>query len=617
MSNQERNIITLDFSNQNIPLPIESRNTSETTFVSWGLDNQYPAFLLDLYGKSAIHSAIINQKTNYIIGDGLKLNGKDALDLEVNASDSLREFSTKVVKDYLLFNAFAVEVCFNVMGQPIEFHHIPVQKIRLNKNKTKFFYSEDWYYKNRSVTYDRYSVKHNQDGTSKVFYFDGYFPSMNLVYPTPEYNGTIKSIRTDIDIKEFNLNNIQNHFSPSTIITFFNGANVTEAVKKEVIRDIDTNFRGQSGRKFIIDFQHKDGKSPEVKQISANDWDKAYLTIAENNVNDILIGHQVQNPSLFAIQVAGKLGNSQEYEVSYEIFKSNYISVKRQEIESALNQLFTNYEPINSRVEFSDKALFNTQLKDEIKLKIYTINELRTEAGLEPLPDGNRLLDDIKAASGTTPTQDVAPVQQQEDVKKKSSRVLSEEDYELISHLGVSFEDFEVEEINQKSYHFGKEADIAEYVIKNDIKGLTLPELVDVLKTEGKISTTQPELEKILKKLADSGVVNVTTKGGRIAITPNPEPNVPNTDAVSVMYRYIKRPEVSGTDLIPTSRSFCVKMIENNRLYTREDIQSMSAIFGYDVFTHCGGWYYNPVTDETTNYCRHQWQMVRVKKRNQ
>lgn len=613
--NNTKNITVLEFGNQNIPLPTESRNTSDSTYVNWGLNNQYPAFILDIYNQSAIHSAIVNQKTNYIIGDGLKTKSGAELDFSINPSDSIKEFTSKIIKDYLLFNAFAVEVIFNVFGKPVEFHHIPLHKLRMNRNKNKFWFCEDWLLSRKYITYDRYSVKQNSDSTSKVFYFDGYFPSVNLVYTTPEYAGTIKAIVTDAAIKEFNLNNIKNHFSPSTIITFFNGANVPEEVKKQVIDEIDTKFRGESGKKYIVDFQHKDGKAAEIKQLSANDWDKAYLTVAENNVADILIGHQVQNPELFAIQVPGKLGNSQSLEISYEIFKNNYIQVKRDEIESALNQLFTGFESITEKVEFADKQLFNERLSDTTKEKVFTINELRKIAGLPPLPDGDKLLTNTPAP--------IAPVQNTEqpivdDVKKKpSSKKLTEQDYELIKDLGVGAEDFDIiEEVKHSHEAFDAESDIANYIIENDIRGLKIGELVKVLDNEGGIKTTESELQGILTKLNDSGVVKVDKdKAGTIKVTPNNLPEVPNTDMVSVMYKYIKKPEISGADLIPTSRSFCVKLIENNRLYTREDIQSMSAIFGYDVFTHAGGWYYNPDTEETLSSCRHQWQKLKVKKK--
>lgn len=612
--NEKKDIITLEFGAVNMPQPYESKNTSDTTYVSWGLNNQYPAWLIDLYNQSSVHNAIINQKANYIIGGGLKSKDNKDINVQVNPSDSIQEFTNKVILDYLIFGALAVEVNFNVFGEPIEYHHIPYHRLRMNKPKTQFWYNEDWFRSRINVKYDRYSVAQNQDGKSKIFLFDGYFPTVNLVYPTPEYVGSLKSILTDISIKEFNLNNLKNHFSPSTIITFFNGSNVNEQVKQQVIDEIDNKFKGESGKKFIIDFQHKDGKSAEVKQLSANDWDKAYTAVADANLNDIMIGHQVQNPSLFGIKTAGQLGSSQELEVSYEIFKNNYISVKRAEIESALNQLFSKFPAINGKLMFADKQLFNERLPDSVKEKIYTINELRKIAGLEAIANGDRLLSEQPVA---------APVQNEavpdEDVKKKIGYKLTEEDYERIKDLGVSSDEFDVvEEMDEhQTLQFDKESDISQYILDNDMKGLKIDELVKVLKTEGKITTTLTEVDNILNKMKDAGLINIDTdKDGRLSIKPLPKPEVPDTGKISTMYKYIKKPEATGGDLIPTSRSFCVKLIENNRLYTREDIQSMTSLFGYDIFKHAGGWWYDPIEDKTNSSCRHMWKAVKVKPKN-
>jgi hypothetical protein len=389
----QKNIITLDFANQNIPLPIEGRNTSDNTYVNWGLDNLYPLFLLGLYNNSAIHAAIINQKTNYIISDGLVDQNGKKLSFDVNPNEDINDFLYKVVNDFLIFNAFCVEVTFNVFGQPIQFYHIPFHNVRMNKSKTKFWFNEDWLLSRKTIVFDRYTRQSTEDVNSKIFFFTGYNANPNRVYPITEYNGLLKTIDTDIAIKEFNLNNLKNHFSPSTIITFFNGNNVQEQVKKQIVDEIEEKFKGQSGKKFIVDFQTKDGKSSEIKQLSSNDWDKAYSEIYNQVLTDIMIGHQVQNAELFGLQVAGKLGNGDQKD-SFNFFKKNYVQVKRNIITKQLMKLFMDFEPFQgvTAIEFKDKNLFENEIDNQTKLRIYTINELRKEAGLPPIENGDVLL---------------------------------------------------------------------------------------------------------------------------------------------------------------------------------------------------------------------------------
>jgi hypothetical protein len=57
--------------------------------------------------------------------------------------------------------------------------------------------------------------------------------------------------------------------------------------------------------------------------------------------------------------------------------------------------------------------------------------------------------------------------------------------------------------------------------------------------------------------------------------------------------------------------------MELGRLYSRSDIEQMSARLGYSVFDRRGGWYTNPNTDQPRPYCRHFWTSQVVMKNEQ
>lgn len=603
----------LKFERVNQPIPYEDVKIGDNEkMVNYGTDNRYPDFLLKLYSESPIHSAIINAKTTYLIGDGLRLADGKAVDSQVNDGESFNEFISKCIKDYLLFNYFAVEVIYNSFRQPIEYHWIPAHKVRTNKAKTKFWYCEDWSKKVKSIQYDRFKLNSDTD-TSKIFFFDGYFPSLTTVYPSPEYNGCLKSINTDISIRDFNLNNIKNHFSVSTLITFFNGSNLPDEVKKQVVKDIKDSYQGENGKKVIVDFQNTNGKPADVKNISPNEWDKAYSVIAQNVADDIYRGHQVTSPMLMGVKTEGQLGGATELETAYEIFKNTYIRQKRSELEGAFNLLFSNSTIINGSLLFTDRPLFNTQLSDSLKEKIFTINELRKEAGLPALANGNRLLNEEASSE---------PISK--DNWNKVS--LQPEDFEKVAHLGSYKKEYEVISYERKVFgiqdalkqelHFDKQEDIAKWVIDNDIKNATYDSLVESLKSKGGVDTSVSELKDILAALEESEVIDVVANSNStINVIPNKTADIPETGRVLTMYEYIKRPEASGDTLLSSSRSFCRKLIENDKYYSREDIQVMSSIFGYDVFEHGGGFWHDPTTGDTKSHCRHKFQTVRVKRK--
>ena len=83
------------------------------------------------------------------------------------------------------------------------------------------------------------------------------------------------------------------------------------------------------------------------------------------------------------------------------------------------------------------------------------------------------------------------------------------------------------------------------------------------------------------------------------------------TEQYQVMYSYDVAagmpPAVSG------SRPFCAELMKMNRLYTRDEINTMSDQEGRNVWTLRGGWYHNPKTDINMPQCRHTWRQKIVK----
>jgi hypothetical protein len=84
-----------------------------------------------------------------------------------------------------------------------------------------------------------------------------------------------------------------------------------------------------------------------------------------------------------------------------------------------------------------------------------------------------------------------------------------------------------------------------------------------------------------------------------------------------VVYSYQKRPGIEGPPKLPDGRTrdFCARLLDINRLYTRDDINSISSRVDRDVWKYRGGWYTNPETGASTPYCRHIWmQQLVIKK---
>ena len=83
----------------------------------------------------------------------------------------------------------------------------------------------------------------------------------------------------------------------------------------------------------------------------------------------------------------------------------------------------------------------------------------------------------------------------------------------------------------------------------------------------------------------------------------------PETVDVFVKYTYELRPGVKGGEIIETTRPFCKRLIELDRVYSRSEIETISQRLGYSVFDRAGGfWGSKPK-------CRHEWRRLLVLKK--
>jgi hypothetical protein len=82
---------------------------------------------------------------------------------------------------------------------------------------------------------------------------------------------------------------------------------------------------------------------------------------------------------------------------------------------------------------------------------------------------------------------------------------------------------------------------------------------------------------------------------------------------LEVRYKYSWATGFSNKDK-GSSREFCKVMLDlagQGKVYTREDIDGISAIMGYSVWNRRGGWYHTP-SGVNRPQCRHVWEQQLV-----
>ena len=125
------------------------------------------------------------------------------------------------------------------------------------------------------------------------------------------------------------------------------------------------------------------------------------------------------------------------------------------------------------------------------------------------------------------------------------------------------------------------------------------------------------ETNEIIQELQNIGALDVNFNPTEDAKESIQKP----TEEIVVAYKYAKRPDASGSAIIPTSRDFCIQMMSYSvagGLYTLDQLKLLRNDFnqtGIDIFTKRGGWYTIPGTNRHRPFCRHIWEQVVIRKK--
>jgi hypothetical protein len=645
-----------------VPLFIENKSQQ---WVSYGVENDYPNYLLNLYRRSAKHNAIVNGKVGYIVGKGWTSEeetpaAKAFLDSPTfpNAYDSMNDLTQKLTLDMEIYNGFALEVTWSRGGGIAEICHVDFHRVRADKDE-KMFYVYDWY--------DEYEVRQfpqlnqvnqipafdpdNRIG-KQLFYYRAYSAGVK-VYPLPEYLGGTAYIELDVEIANFHVNNIKNNFWGSYLINFPNGIPTPEE-SDAIERQMKMKFGGtDNAGRFLVNFSDSPETKPELTPLTPSDLDKQFDILNKTVQQEIFVAHRVTSPMLFGVKTEGQLGGRAEMVESYEIFKATYIEDRVQRIERSVNYL-ASFNGVTG-LKLQPTEPISEQLTEAALLQILTRDELREKAGYEPellkpneavAPQemGNSVLAGLSASQQDKMLRVVRKYSKGDLTKEQATIMLQgfglpAEQVDLFLGEPMEFNSDE-DKFEQVAMQFGVDADnyqvlrskpvrfeadnsvMAEFMeVEPENKELDKKILAEIKRTK-KVDADQISrrldvpLEKVSERieyLISKGRVTIQDRVARIADTPDSEAE----EAFEIRYRYDLRPDASGAKVIDTTRDFCRTLIKLNKLYTRQDIDQMSSIMGFSVWERRGGWYTLPGTDISRPSCRHIWQQqIVVRKGN-
>ena len=558
-------------------LPVFKENKAKG-FVTFGADNLYPDFLVELFNKSPKHNAIVSAKASYIAGIGTDVFGQNTTDIakaeaklkNINAYETYEELKAKIAYDAELFNGFCVEVIWNkAKTAPSEYYHIPFKDVRKGL-EGEYVYCADWTdTKAEKIHYQPYNPITRE---SKQLYYCQFYRPGEGTYPLPDYVGALKYIEVDTEISNYYLNSIKNGFTAQTHIQLFKGIPTPEEARATA-RRFKENYQGtDNAGGLIIQYNDPTEKESVISNLQPSDFDKQFDLLNKTVQQEIFVAHKVNSPMLFGVRVEGQLGGRTELIEAYEMFHHAYIEPRQQKIDDVFSYLL---EPIAQvRLETINKPPIGLDYQALFTAGIIDRNEARKELGFDEIEE------------------EETPVALS---KQNPFGWDDERDLIVFNKYGEKAEEFE-----EAKFEFADAIESAILNVLKENKGLQVGDIVNITKLDAKV------VADAIAKLAKAELVKSYEDG--LETTPKGLEEIKNLQTeLVVRYQYGLAPGITGGLLIDTSRKFCTDVVNSGRVYSREDINMMSAELEYDVWKRRGQWYTNPSTGITTPQCRHIW----------
>jgi hypothetical protein len=584
------------------PIEVEDRKG----FVSYGEGNTFPQYLIELYNESPVHGSIVNSIAFMIAGqDFVSTSAEASTEIARLQLDKIRH-STAL--DLKLHGGFYWEVIWSMDRSTIaQINHLPFENCRLcvsddNDDISGIYYSRDWNDSRKKKNIPSYIPMFNPDYKDEypkqVLFVHSIVPGSEY-YPKPDYISAVNNIELTRQISEYQVNLILNGFFPSLITSFNNGIPSLEE-QRMIKNQLQQAIQGAENAGKVLTFFNEDrDRGVEFTPFPVSDMDKQFETLVGQAVESILVGHRVTSPLLFGIRDGGGLGsNTDEMKQAMRIFMKQVVEPFQRMITDSIEYLFSTVA-INANIEITQNDLFQdaqTSMNNAPSLDVASqaLNGAQIASLLEIIVQTTANVLTIPSAKAITkaafPTMSDAQINSIFDnlsnVVIDPTQVVQKKKVKC-EHDSVSeIDEVNLDDIAEDLIALGEEPNedwilLDSYDVdyeNDDIENEALAHIFDGIEVKQAVSTgtAKPNATSDQDKVID----------GKTYYT---------------RYRYKGRVTAS-------SRPFCRKMLNADKLYRKEDIMALNnkavnpgwgpnGIDTYSVWLYKGG-----------GNCHHVWQ---------
>ena len=317
------NFSCINYRESSVPT-IFDRKINGKEYVNWGEDNKFPQYLYDLYLRNSNLQAVVNNITDYVMGENVIIDGA------LTADDLAR-----CVFDYILFGGFAVEGLRSANGEIVQLNHIDVQWVRVNEEVSTAYISNDWGVWRPKKMHILPLYNEDEKQSHFLLYYRGKIT--RAVNPIPMYVSALKSIEILNNTRNYHLHNLENNFAGSVVVSL-NGTSIKSTELQAIKRQLEGEYTGtdNAGKVLLINNANADGKV-EVERLTPDNAGDLYQNLATSAVEDIFVAFRM-NPILCGKNVATGF-SKEEFEQAFSLFYATVIKPIQAELVKCLHRV--------------------------------------------------------------------------------------------------------------------------------------------------------------------------------------------------------------------------------------------------------------------------------------
>lgn len=316
------------------PTEVKSRND----MYLWGKRNDYPSYLVELYGEVTTLRSIVNGVIDYVAGDACSLS----IELPVGAGmaneiQTVFDLVQNLGKQLALYGGFALQVIRTKEGGIHSLYCLDLKNVRTNKDNTVFWYAEKWDgRKEKAKEYPKFIPGAKEQATGIVFVKRA---TDTGVYPSPLWAGSVKAAEIERCTDVYHLNAINNGFEGSAVINFNNGV-PDDDTRKKIEKEVNEKFGGyQNAGRIITSWNDAVTNKTTIETLKTEDFGAKYESLSKWSRQQLFTAFRA-NPNLFGIATESSGFNSEEYESAFKLFNRTTIKPFQTLITDAFQKIF-------------------------------------------------------------------------------------------------------------------------------------------------------------------------------------------------------------------------------------------------------------------------------------